>query len=198
MNVRPLTKEVGLQLAEWRNASREALRTGWTTPAQQERFVERNFLDDYMYWQFEENVTLEKKDQRGMAPLAAGGFVHIERTIQRAEIALIVHPLARRQGFGLKCAEWILHEGFVFQNFKTIWGECHTTGPVAFWKKIADKYHAHVASMPNTFYWNGWQGSVLFSIDRGDYEPTDEARIVVPTLGSRVGNREDDLACTNT
>jgi len=194
MTVRPLSLETAKQLAEWRNLSREGLRTGWTTLAQQERFYNDNFLKDYMYWEFIENVTVE--DKKVPAVLAAGGFVRIEPKIRRAEIALIVHPQGRRQGFGRRCAEWILHEGFENQNFKTIRGEVYGCGNVEFWKGIWNKYKGRCSYDYNTHYWEGrYWDSTLFSIDKETYEK--QTRSIPAPVRGRVVDSKDKPVCAD-
>ena len=188
MTVRPLSLETARQLVDWRNVSREALRTGWTTLAQQERFYEGNFLKDYRYWEFIENVKLDKESKP--AVLAAGGFVHIKG--RKAEIALIVHPQARGQGFGTQCAEWILHEGFANLGYKTIWGEVYGCGAVKFWRRIYERYDAKIRLRRNTKYWEGWYfGSTFFSIDREKYYAQQERSIPLTVSGrnDRINNK---------
>ena len=188
MTVRPLSLETALQVADWRNVSRAMLRTGWTTLEQQKRFYEGNFLQDYKYWEFIENVKLNEESKP--AVLAAGGFVHIKG--RKAEIALIVHPQARGQGFGTQCAEWILHEGFANLGYKTIWGEVYGCGAVKFWRRIYERYDAKIRLRRNTKYWEGWYfGSTFFSIDREKYYAQQERSIPLTVSGrnDRIDNK---------
>jgi GNAT superfamily N-acetyltransferase len=172
------------------------LRTGWTTLEQQRRFYEGNFLKDYKYWEFIENVKLNEESKP--AVLAVGGFVHIKgrkrrrgrRRRGKAEIALIVHPQARGQGFGTQCAEWILHEGFANLGFKTIWGEAYGCGAVRFWRRIYERYDARIRLKRDTKYWEGWYfGSTFFSIDREKYYAKQERSIPLTVSG-----RDDRIA----
>ena len=190
MIVQPLSKLTAIEIAKWRNASRESLRTGWTTELQQEKFYDDNFKKDYKYWEFIENVTTkdkEDKDVSGMTPLAAGGFVNIKKP--DAEIALIVHPFARKQGFGSQCIEWILHEGFANQGYTTIWGEVYDCGAVSFWQKFIEKYGATHTQKDNAKYWDfRWYCSTIFSISRGEYVKRRESGSVHRPADSRGDN----------
>jgi hypothetical protein len=195
MIVNPISLETAKEIRHWRNLSREGLRTGWTTEAQQEAFYENNFKG-YMYWEFLENVKTqdkEGKDVEGIAPLAAGGLVGIEWVPRRAEIAIIVNPMARKKGFGSRCVEWILHEGFVNLGLQTIWGEVYTCGAASFWNHFIEKYKARITVRQNTKYWAGtFYGSTFFDFDRGKYEAA------IADVSSRNSDRNDQPIVTST
>ena len=196
MIVQPLSKDTAIEIAKWRNASRESLRTGWTTELQQEAFYEGNFLGDYKYWEFWEFASLGKDEQK-MRPLAAGGFVNIDKN--DAEIALIVHPMARKQGFGSQCIEWILHEGFANLGYERVWGEVYDCGAVSFWSKFIVKYNATHVRKNKVKYWDfkEW-GSTIFSISRGEYVKRREDRGVRDTPDNRGDNRFDQPVSSST
>ena len=204
MIVQPLSKLTAIEIAKWRNASRNSLRTGWTTELQQERFYDNNFDDElakpYKYWEFIENVSTKDKDGKdvsGMTPLAAGGFVNI--AWNDAEIALIVHPMGRRKGFGSKCIEWLLHEGFANQGYEMIWGEVYDCGAVSFWQKFIDKYGATHVKKENRKYWDfKWHDSTIFSISRGEYVKRMQERSVHRAFDSGGDNRFDQPVSTST
>ena len=188
MIVRPLTLETAKQLAEWRNMSRESLRTGWTTIPQQEQFYQDNFRKDYQYWEFFWEGTHEV--------LAAGGFVHIKGT--RAEIALIVAPKARKMGFGNQCAEWLLQEGFANLGYKVIWGEVYGCGATSFWDRIYSKYHAGVVRKYRRKYWDGrWWMGLKFKINRKQYYAQQE-RSISRSMHSGSAHRNDKHPGANT
>lgn len=199
MIVQPIGFDTALEIAKWRNMSRESLRTGWTTELQQEAFYDLNFKADYKYWEFINNVTTKKegKDVTGMTPLAAGGFVNIAQ--KDAEIALIVHPYARKQGFGSQCIEWILHEGFANLGYETIWGEVYDCGAVSFWSKFIVKYNATHVRKEHQKYWDfKWYDSTIFSISRGEYVKRMQDRVVRDTADSGGDNRGDEPIGTDT
>lgn len=196
MTVKPITKAVAIQIADWRNVSREVLRTGWTTVPQQEAFYENNFREDYMYWQFDESVTVGEGDESrsGIATLAAGGFVNIEEGWRdyTGEIALIVNPMARSRGFGTQCVEWLLHEGFGNIGFDVIRGEVYECGAVAFWKKFIKKYNARTWREGDRKYWDfQWYGSLFFRINWGEYERI-KKEDVLPLSSDRDSNRDNE------
>ena len=204
MIVQPLSKLTAIEIAKWRNASRQTLRTGWTTELQQERFYDNNFDDElakpYKYWEFIENVSTKDKDGKdvsGMTPLAAGGFVNIAKN--DAEIALIVHPLARKQGFGSQCIEWILHEGFGNLGYEMIWGEVYDCGAVSFWQKFIEKYGATHVKKEHQKYWDfAWHDSTIFSISRGEYVKRREDRSIHNVADSGGDYRIDQPVSTST
>ena len=151
----PLTETQALEVKDWRNGCRGALRTGWTTDAQQERFVENNFKSDYMYWWF---------------GAGAGGLVNIDRRVRIAEISLIVDPEARNLGIGTEMVDWLLTEAFWNQRLKTVYGEVYNCGALAFWLGICEKYHAYTTELLNRQWWDGkYHDSMYFSIDEGKW-----------------------------
>ena len=198
MIVNPISKETAIELMYWRNASREGLRTGWTTRPQQEEFYEYNFDDmekkPYKYWEFLE--TVKQDDQEGVAALAAGGFVS---DTAPGEIALIVHPKMRGKGFGSRCVEWILHEGFANLGFDMIWGEVYSCGAVSFWQKFIDKYEAKIERKLKTKYWNfAEHDSTFFTFDRGEYEQKRKKRPIRVLDDSGRDNSIDKLVSPDT
>ena len=174
MTVTPITEDQAIIVADWRNESRHALRTGWTTPQQQSNFVSTNMTGSHMYWWFSKgHFNQDACDGRGAweGINAAGGLVNIDRRVRNAEISLIVGPKDRGKGFGTECVEWILNEGFQTQNLKTIYGEVYACGAVSFWQdKVIDKYECVTRFLPNRAYWEGgYWDSMYFSIDVEDY-----------------------------
>jgi len=193
--VQPLSKPTALEIAKWRNVSRESLRTGWTTELQQEAFYEGNFKGNYKYWEFLTNV--DQGGKSGVAVAAAGGFVNIDK--KGGEIALIVHPLARKQGFGTECVEWILQEGFANLGYEKIWGEVYDCGAVSFWQKFIDKYGATDVKKDEAKYWNfRWHGSTIFSIDRGEYVKRWKERRILSDTNPRRDNRYNQSVSPDT
>ncbi len=161
----PLTETQALEVKDWRNGCRGALRTGWTTDAQQHRFAEGNFKSDYMYWGFFEDDLVGS-----IVLIGAGGLVNINHRVRIAEISLIVEPEARKSGYGTDMVAWLLAEAFGNQRLKTVHGEVYYCGAWTFWQKICEKYHAYTTELPNRQWWDGkYHDSMYFSIDEGKW-----------------------------
>lgn len=150
------------QIAGWRNASMESLRTSRPTTAErQARWFKNLDLNQHRYW----GVV---KPHHGL--VAFGGLTYIQWENGSAEISLIVDPKEREQGIGMESVRLLLHEGFHNMNLRVIYGEVYECNPSRrFWQKACEHWKAETAELPMRKYWDGqYWGSTYFAITRGE------------------------------
>jgi len=184
----------------WRNDCLETLRTTYPLREEQQaefyRDVVCNPQSEHWYWSIigERGRCVSKATgkeiPRGGAVLlsdvsylqadAAIGFIglcgltYISWPNRIAEISLIIDPQHRSKGIGENAVDLLLVEAFDRLGLKTVVGECyHTHDGVKFWAKIAEKYRAFTAELPNRKFWAGeFHGSLYFSIDADEWMAT--------------------------
>lgn len=142
---------------EWRDNSRETLRTcGFSN------YSNADFLEDnrHRYLSFYDKA--HKEDL-----LAFGGLTYIQWENRLAEISLIVNPSNRKDGKGSDCVDMLLDEAFNKMNLKTVTGECYECNPgIKFWYRVIDKYDGYKTILKNRKFWDGkYHDSLYFSID---------------------------------
>jgi RimJ/RimL family protein N-acetyltransferase len=153
IELKPLTKEVAIMAAAWRNANPQALRTETTsTKASQLRFWRNLRKLPHKYWGIYSN---------GEA-VGICGLTNI--TKRDAEISLMIDPAVRAKGLGTQALRLLIIEGFY--EVEQLYGEvyyCNTA--MEFWKKVLKGDNVRWSTLPDRKYWNGrYWDSLYFSI----------------------------------
>lgn len=153
----PLTEEVAIAAAEWRNYSPESCRTDKpsTVDTQKAWFARLEDSKDRVYWTVESDGI----------PVGIGGLTSL--TDWSGEISIVLDPKARGKGIG-KAAVDLLIEAGLGMGLKVIYGEVYKCNPALhFWHHILEKYSPKWSWLPNRKMFQGdIYDSEYFSIRR--------------------------------
>lgn len=157
MTLIPLTEEIAIQAAEWRNATPESCRTPILSSTDSQREWYKTLKSfPHRYW------ALWDKKVIGLT-----GLVNISWENRSAEISIILDPGCKGKGLGRAAIDLLLDQGFNKMNLDVIYGECYLCNRnLGFWHKMFDE-KAKWVRLPDRKYWNGrYWDSDYFSIMR--------------------------------
>ena len=180
MTLRPLTQSDMQVIREWRHGVPETLRTPYMLTAEMQdeyyRTVICNRDSKTRYWAlWDEELIIDYNvdwgDISNEELIGYGGIENISWENGTGEMSVLIRPDMRGHGYGKCAVHMFLEQAFDFMRLGVVYGECYYCGPVAFWKKIAERYDAYSAVLPKRKYWDGqyWY-SYYFSIDRFMWE----------------------------
>ena len=157
ITLQPLTTDVALAAAEWRNRSIESCRTPeGSTVETQTNWYEHLDPKRHRYWSVYE----------GSTAVGLAGLTNISWENRSAEISIVLDPARRGKGMGKEAIEALMDHGFNRMNLDVIYGECYHCSPaLPFWKKVMAS--ATWVTLPDRKYWNGkyWNAD-YFSVRR--------------------------------
>jgi len=194
MKLTTLTLEQCQLVRQWRNEDFETNRTPYLLTEEMQADFYKNVCcnrnSPHRYWaiikEAEEIPPLQSGDVlRGFPPLnnfvGYAGLTYIQWENRIAEIAMLIDPTLRGNGYGEQAFDLLLDAGFNQLGLNCIFGECYTANAdrTAFWKKVTEKYRGTMTMLRARKFWGGkfWD-SLYFDILKEEYErnktqPTD-------------------------
>lgn len=159
MTLRPLTHGDLQRVRNWRNATRESLRTPHLlTEAMQERFaaeVVDNPASPHRYFAIVRGPT---------RMVGIGGLTYISWIDGIAEISLLIAPALAGKGLGAAAVHCLLEEAFDRMRLVTVVGEvyrCNSEG-TKFWKKVIAAHGGEWTTLPRRKLWAGQLWSSIY------------------------------------
>lgn len=153
----------------WRNQSIENARTPFllTREMQQDFYRDTvcNRASPHRYW----CILGEGGDCAGIA-----GLTDVDGRRQTAEVALMVDPSLRGQGYGTEALSLLLDKAFGELNLETVLGECYTCNKsLGFWRTAVHKRRGWEVYEPMCQFWDGkWWSSYRFKFFRTPWRET--------------------------
>lgn len=149
-----LTESDCEQIRKWRNADIAGARTPFLlTQLQQKDFYEKVVSDrdsKHRYWAICEYRDTAYKNQKILLGIA--GLTNIESENGRAEIALMIGPNYRNQGYGKQAIKLLKQWGFDRMRLFVLYANVYECNPDAdFWDKLNADFHVYI---PYGKWWN--------------------------------------------
>jgi len=153
----PITEQIAIMAADWRNANPEACRTPvFSTKDSQRDWFRSLKYKPHKYWAV----------MAGPQAVGIAGLTHV--TDWSGEISLVLNPAKRGHGYGRAAAEALIGQGFDIMELFVIYGETYLCAPSnPFWHHILANYNPRWVRLPNRKLWQGkLYDSDYFSIRR--------------------------------
>jgi len=144
MRLRELRKEDMPLINQWRNASKESLRTSGpeTLERQMKWYEDLPNRHGIRFWGIEIEPKYQEGDWLPWDLVGTGGFTDISLENRNAEISLLLNPFLRGKGYGEQAVDLLLEQAFDYMNLHTVYGECYYSNKraIEFWAKMVNKY----------------------------------------------------------